>query len=137
MINYVCQGFTEIAKGIKWFIMGDDMARTGRPRKFTKEYIEAFRFIFPDNTERTIINAHYQSITLQALDKADFDYTFLVDRKKQTIKQSLMVELGRLENDQDILTVARRVCELATTEKYNIKGWVKIIRYMRLNRCLV
>lgn len=110
------------------------MAR-GYSRKFTDEHIDIFRAVFPEGlSEQGVINLVYAVNATKALENADFNCAFLYDRVKQKFKHLLLVELGRFENTQDLILAAKKVCELAQTEKHNVKQWVKIIRSMRLKK---
>jgi len=57
---------------------------------------------------------------------------FLYDLQNQTHKPSILSELGRLKNEDDIREVARHICERAKNEKKTSKEWERICKIIRM-----
>lgn len=111
--------------------------KVGRPRKINNEYFKMLRTLYPDiKTRRGILNKYYETVALQVIGKMK-DTTFIIDESKQVFKASILSEIGRLENEEDIKIVARYICNRAKKEKKTIHQWVNIIRFIRATRKLI
>lgn len=110
--------------------------RRGRPRVMPPETEAAYASLglFADvHSERSKLNIYYRTRTLSILDGAEFSWLF--DRKacqrgEGKWKPTILSELGRIEDEEDMKAVARQICEL----KPKTKEAVTMIRRFRLGR---
>ncbi|WP_373844426.1 hypothetical protein [Clostridium sp.] len=108
--------------------------KVGRPRKISDSFFKKLQMIYPDiKTRRGILNKHYEVIAHAAVEKME-DVKFLVDPDKHVIKETILIELGRFENEEDIKNVARFICDNAESKKLTARQWVNFIRLVRLSK---
>ena len=97
--------------------------KRGRPPTFSPEYRAAIAHIYPDITShRGITDVLYR---LRALDllQDDARFAWLADRDKITAgepnawKPSILTELGRIWDDDDLKAVALHICEMKPKTK--------------------
>jgi hypothetical protein len=117
------------------------MSKRGRPIKYNKAVNDIMLNIldghFPDTrSHRGRIDLCYRLRAIGVLDKVkDIDnIEFILDDKNKTFKPSILVQLGRIDNDELLIALARRICELAKTHKYKAKDIERFIRDFRLGR---
>ena len=65
------------------------------------------------------------------------DTSFLIDSKNESFKESILIELGRLEDEEDIKLVANHVCKRAKAEKRTVHQWATIVQTIRMTRQLI
>ena len=88
------------------------------------------RGIFPNvTTTRGIQNRRYAT-RAAAVIRDDAACRWLYDASTQTIRASILAELGRLETDEQILRLGRQICELKPTAREAIA----MLRAARLGR---
>jgi hypothetical protein len=90
--------------------------KRGRPRRFTSEWAEFQRSICCDvETERGNQDILYRQTCLAVLDDGDYGYIFNKEDMivgKNTWRPTLMTELGRIDDDDEMRKIARRICEI-------------------------
>ena len=106
----------------------------GRPKLIDDAYYNLLKKIFPeDKTRRGTINRYYICVAQEALSKIEFDNkAFLLDKQRDFLNYTLLVELGRLRKNDDIIEIAKYICKRALTEKHKIKEWELILKSIRL-----
>jgi len=108
--------------------------KRGRPKFGREEMISLMKEknLFPDiRTERGFQNKCYEVDAVGAIRDLD-GMEFLVDREKETLKSSILTEIGRLKDPETMRALAEEVCERAKTEKRTTKEWVQFCRAIRL-----
>ena len=111
--------------------------RVGRPRKISDEHFNRLKSIYQDiKTRRGILNKRYQVIAFGVIKQMQ-DVKFLVDSDNHTMKESILIELGRFENEEDIRFMARYICDNAEKKKKTVHQWVNFIRFVRLKGKLI
>jgi len=110
--------------------------KRGRPPVFDPGYRAAMKTIFPDiKTHRGMTDSLYRGRAINLLTK-DGRFAWVADGARMKAgapgawKPSILVELGRIPNDEDLKAVALRICEL----KPKTKEAVAMIRRFRLGR---
>ncbi|MFL0194179.1 hypothetical protein ACJDU8_01035 [Clostridium sp. WILCCON 0269] len=108
--------------------------KVGRPRKISDSLFKRYQMIYPDiKTRRGILNKHYE-VTAYAVVKEMEDVKFLVDSDGQILKETILIELGRIENEEDIKIIARYICDTAKSRRLTAHQWVNFIRLVRLSK---
>jgi hypothetical protein len=111
--------------------------RRGRPRVFDAATFTQLRAEMrqgnPDISDRTVQNHLYQYAAQQLLDDQDWahwliDPPAIMQGKRGAYRQTILQELGRLPHDEDLLAVARFICERQPTAR----DAVRMIRRARL-----
>jgi len=110
--------------------------KRGRPPVFNPGYRAAMKTIFPDiKTHRGMTDSLYRGRAINLLTK-DGRFAWVADGARMKAgapgawKPSILVELGRIPNDENLKAVALRICEL----KPKTKDAVSMIRRARLGR---
>lgn len=108
----------------------------GRPPAFSAEYRAAIGALFPDiKTRRGLSDCLYRLRAVNLLEK-DKRFTWLADGEAMQAgrpgawRPAILTELGRIGDDDTLLAVAARLCEL----KPKTKDAVARIRRARLGR---
>ncbi|MFL0197621.1 hypothetical protein ACJDU8_18920 [Clostridium sp. WILCCON 0269] len=108
--------------------------KVGRPCKISDSLFKRYQMIYPDiRTRRGILNKHYEVTAYEVVEKME-DVKFLVDRDNHTMKETILIELGRLENEEDIKIIARYICDTAKSRKLTARQWVNFIRLVRRSK---
>jgi len=107
--------------------------KTKRSRpKFRHEYFVDFIKGHYTNikTRRGIQNKCYEIHALGAIRNKEYvgDISFLFDLNTNHIQSSILAELGRLNDEDAIRTVAKKLCDKAKTEKHTVREWQHICR---------
>ena len=112
------------------------MGKRGRPREYSKEALSALQAIYPDvRTERGLQNKAYELRAFGLLTERGQEIdnlSFLMDDAKQTLKSTILVELGRFEDDDKLLRVAAELCRYAKIERKTVHSWANLVRKTRL-----
>lgn len=110
--------------------------RRGRPRAFTPQWLKILRDMFPDiTTERGMQERAYQ-LQAHTVLKSDPTCRWLIDEegisagKPNSYRPSILAALGRIEDEDDMRAIARRICEL----KPNTKAAAAIVRQYRTGK---
>jgi len=105
--------------------------KRGRPKFHDEDQLNQLKGVFPDiKTRRGLQNKCYEINALDAIKDIE-GMEFLYDPQNQTLKSSILSELGRLRNEDNIRLVAQHICERAKNETLTIKQWEKICRSIR------
>ena len=114
--------------------VSENTPKRGRPR-VTSEFFEDMvsKKMFPEvQTRRGLLNHYYFQEAFNALHDEPDVYTWLIDHQKQTVKQTILMELGRLVDPDDIRSTAKVLC--AMEPKPTSRQAVQWIRNFRLGR---
>ena len=112
--------------------------KRGRPRAFSETMEHAYQAygLFTDTkTRRGRVNICYRQHALYVI-KGDprlawlFDSELIRTQEHAPFRRTILTELGRIPNDEDLRAVALRICELKPTTKEA----VAMIRRFRLGR---
>ena len=111
--------------------------KRGRPRLMDDEQEAILRGLFGDevHTTRGLHNVFYRQMAFQFLGKHD-EFKWLCDSEAMERgdldcwKPSILVELGRIEDVQEMFNIATEICEL----KPKTKAAILIVRGLRLGR---
>jgi len=110
--------------------------RRGRPRLLTPRERGSLRNLFPDNTtERSLQDIDYRLRAIGLLkEQAEFAWLYDPQRvragEKRCWKPLILTELGRIADDEELLTAAREVCRL----KPKAHDAARIVRRFRIGR---
>jgi len=105
--------------------------KPGRPQFQYEDQLNGVKERFPEiKTRRGLQNKCYE-INAKLAIKDEEGMEFLYDRQNQTHKPSILSELGRLKNEDDIRLVAKYICKRAKNEKLSTKVWERICRNIR------
>ena len=116
------------------------MSKRGRPRKYSESWIRQVGNIFNEvGTERGLRNKIQMVHAIGVLEKRGRDVdnlTFLIDQANiaHPFKQSILTELGKFEDDDELLRVATDLCNYAKTHKATVHEWAEIVRRIRLGK---
>ena len=113
------------------------MAKRGRPEKFIQEWYDWVRNVSWSNarTKRGMQDAIFSCKAMRAIIHEEFENkAFLYSDEKNYTRTSLLAELGRLEDKDVILHVAKYLCEWAAQETLTIKRAIRWVRMIRLDR---
>lgn len=92
--------------------------RRGRPPRYDPAYMTTMRALYPElRTARGLHNKYYQGRAQGVLkDEAGVEWLMDVAQLKQhqpgNYRQTILQELGRIDDDDALKAVARRLCEL-------------------------
>jgi hypothetical protein len=94
--------------------------KRGRPPVVPENLRKIYNYGNASQSRRTVLDRHYGIIAFQAImtdGEVDPAFHWLVDPNHQApndtvYRRSIMYELGRIEDPDDLLSVARRICEL-------------------------
>jgi hypothetical protein len=111
--------------------------KRGRPRLMDAEEEAFLRNLFGSEvrTQRGLHNVFYRQLAFGVLGKHD-EFKWLCDPVKMERgdpdcwKASILVELGRIEDIQEMLNIAAEICEL----KPKTKAAILMVRGLRLGR---
>jgi hypothetical protein len=111
--------------------------KRGRPRLMSTEYEKMLRGLFGHEvrTQRGLHNVYYRQRALSVLGQYN-EFKWLCDPEKMERgdldcwKPSILVELGRIEDIQEMLNIATEICEL----KPKTKAAILMVRGLRLGR---
>jgi hypothetical protein len=94
------------------------MAKRGRPSLLSDELLNGMKKIYPDyKTKRSIENKHYQIRAYGILEKLSIENKeYLFNPDKQFFNWSVLEQLGRIEDDELLIAMAKQVCSLAKEE---------------------
>jgi hypothetical protein len=93
-------------------IVSENKRPRGRPKVFDSSQTAMVQQIYPDlKTNRSLQNRMYMVRAMNLL-RDSSDCKWLLDRENHVIRQTILAELGRIDQDEDLLTMARKVCEL-------------------------
>ena len=107
--------------------------KRGRPKFGNEEMIALMKEkeLFPNiKTERGFKNKCYEIDAVGAIQGLE-GMEFLVDREKETVKSSILTEIGRFKNPEVMRAVAEEVCQRAKTQQRTIKEWVLFCKELR------
>ncbi len=109
--------------------------KRGRPRLLSLEYETALKQLYAGivNTRRSLQNKSYEARASGLLQEYPDRFLWLRDKQKsekgmpKALKQTILSELGRIDEDSVLLQMADLICEkrMATGEAV---GWIRIIR---------
>lgn len=113
-------------------------SKKGRPR-IDDEYLKVLATTFPNvTTRRGLQNKNYAFNVWKILDLTpNEDFTWLLDKaaghanKPHFCKWSVLAELGRINDQEVVMDLARQLCRL----KPSVKESVAIVRRFRLGKC--
>jgi hypothetical protein len=94
--------------------------RRGRPRIHTSEAMAVYRGLWPEHNTRALQNKRYQS-RAQAVLQDELGIEWLMDLQKLNqgqkcnYRQTMLQELGRIDNDEHLKAIARQLCEIKPT----------------------
>ncbi len=112
--------------------MKTEIGKAGRPR-FNDELIKHYKAFFPDiRTRRGLQDKYYSGVALRVInDLEGMDFFWVTDEtgKRISMKSSLLAELGRFEDGDDIKKIAISICK--AKEKRTVKEWIAILRAAR------
>ena len=112
------------------------MSKRGRPREYSEEALSMLRAIFPEiKTERGLQNKSCELRAFGLLKERGQEIdnlSFLIDDAKQTFKSTILIELGRFEDDDKLLSIAAELCLYAKTAKKTVHSWANLVRKARL-----
>ena len=112
------------------------MAKRGRPVFKYQDFLEQIRFLHPDiKTHRGMQNKVYETLAVRGI--ADISGVEQIFTPDGTFKNSIMIELGRLEDPETIRTVARYINQRMINEKLSVKQAANITRLIRLTGELI
>ena len=98
----------------------DEKPKRGRPRLLMPEYEAELWNLYPPTgvkSTRGIQNKHYLCHAV-GLVKDDPRFAWIVDAKTDRVRSTILTELGRIEDDDDLLEMALLICESrASTRK--------------------
>ena len=111
--------------------------KRGRPRLMDAEQEAFLRNLFGSevHTRRGLQNVFYRQLAFSVLGKHD-EFKWLCDSEAMgrgdldCWKPSILVELGRIEDIQEMLNIATEICEL----KPKTKAAILMVRGLRLGR---
>lgn len=104
--------------------------KRGRPSIFDPDKKRILEELFPKTrTTRGLQNNFYMGRVLYLI-KGDEKFQWLFDREKSIVRQTILAELGRVKEVEDLLIMARRICELKPTSR----DGVRLIRNWRLQK---
>lgn len=107
--------------------------KRGRPRFQREKQMNCIQKLHPNiRTRRGLQNKYYEVMAVGAI-KGVEGMEFLCDYKKDTLKSSILTEIGRLEDEDEIRNVATNICEVAKSQKLSTKQWVELCRKIRLH----
>jgi hypothetical protein len=106
--------------------------KRGRPAAFDPDGMRMFRRLYPEiKTKRGLQDKVCQVRAIRLLGKgADPSFFWLFCPKTNTVRASILAELGRIEDDEALRVFATQVCE----SKPKTKDASAIIRRWRLGR---
>jgi hypothetical protein len=111
--------------------------KRGRPPIWGKQVERRFEGLFPDvKTRRGTQNVIYRQIAVDVLTK-DPRFAWLCDKEKMmkgdphAWKPSILAELGRISDSEELKAVALRICEL---KPETVKAAVAMIRRARTGK---
>ncbi len=106
--------------------------KRGRPRRFSRDGEAVMLGLYSDKGERQRGNIAYMILAVQRLQRhPDFDagaFRWLWNPGKDDLKHTILSELGRIEDDGEMVLVARDLCAM----KPKTKDAVTMIRRLRL-----
>lgn len=109
----------------------------GRPRKFSQRDMILMRRVNSDiRTDKTVHNRHYSDAAFRILYDLNCDeYNHLVDKKKEIVKTTILIELGKVvetySNGEEImLMLAKTICN----KKMKTTRAVDYIKKYRMNQ---
>ena len=104
------------------------MENVGRPKVFDSSQTAMVQDIYPElKTNHSLQNRMYMLRSMNLLRNSP-DYQWLWDRENHVIRQTILAELGRIDRDEDLLSMARQICGL----KPKARDAILIIRAGRL-----
>ena len=112
------------------------MAKRGRPVFKHQDFLEQIRFLHPDvKTNRGMQNKGYEVLAVSSI--KDLSGVEQIFTQEGTFRNSIMIELGRLEDPETIRTVARHINQRMKDEKLSIKQAANITRLIRFTGELI
>lgn len=104
--------------------------KRGRPSILDPDKKRILEELFPKTrTIRGLQNNFYMGRVLYLI-KGDEKFQWLFDREKGVVRQTILAELGRIKEVEDLLSMARQICQLKPTSR----DGVRMIRDWRLKR---
>jgi len=105
----------------------------GRPRKFSKDIINDIISFGKITTERGARNHINMFLAFGVVKDSDIEnLEFLCSRTRGTLNIGVLVELGKINDSDMILNIARHICEKAKKEKHTVRKWAAYVRYCQL-----
>jgi hypothetical protein len=110
------------------------MAKRGRPQKFSDEHLKLYERILEHvKTKRGRLNKIYEMRATNIIANMNDlkNKQFFFGKENDKPKCSLLTELGRFNNEENIQRFARLISDRALTEKKNVRQWQKICAVYR------
>jgi hypothetical protein len=106
----------------------------GRPSKlfYSEEHRRQFAALYRETTSsRGLANKTYEVRSMSLLGfGADPRFHWLANNTTQKYRQTILAELGRIDDDETLLTVATHLCEMKSTTAIAIAG-IRRVRGVR------
>lgn len=109
------------------------MAKRGRPRfEDTTCELDWVRALYPEIKTRRGVQNKYYELRAGGVIKNMEGIEFLIDLKNNVIKNSILVEIGRMHSEDLMREIAREICLRARTEVHTVKEWVDICKSLKV-----
>ena len=100
--------------------------KRGRPSVLTPEQKALIEKVCPElKTVKSLQNKWFRVRAVRLI-REDPDFKWLYNRETHYMRETILAELGRVEHDADLLTLARELCELKPTSReavQMIRNW--------------
>ena len=112
------------------------MAKRGRPTFKHQGFLEELRLLYPDiKTRRGMQNKVYEIMAVSAI--KDICGVEQIFTQEGTFRNSIMIELGRIEDPEAIRIVARHINKRMINGKLKVRQAANITRLIRLTGELI